>query len=97
MPRPLSLLLVEDSPEDAELLVAELARQGFAPTALRVQTGQDLERGAVDGVAHDSLDSKSLMQASSSFSFTGLVMNPEHPASRIAFSSSGLRAPRMGA
>ena len=44
MPRPLSLLLVEDSPEDAELLVAELRRQGFAPSALRVQTGQDLER-----------------------------------------------------
>lgn len=38
------MLLVEDSPEDAELLVHELEHQGFAVRAHRVQSGVDLER-----------------------------------------------------
>src|SRR6185312_8674374 len=42
-------------------------------------TGQDLERSAVGRRVHVPLDSKSLMQASRSFSFTGLVMNARAP------------------
>ncbi len=41
MPRPLNLLIVEDSPDDAELLVLELRRAGFAPKWKRVETEAD--------------------------------------------------------
>jgi signal transduction histidine kinase len=44
MSRPLSLLLVEDSEEDAELVIMELRRQGFLPAVVRVQSAGDLER-----------------------------------------------------
>jgi two-component system cell cycle sensor histidine kinase/response regulator CckA len=38
MGRPLTILLVEDSPNDAELILCELRRAGFAPTWTRVET-----------------------------------------------------------
>jgi diguanylate cyclase (GGDEF)-like protein/PAS domain S-box-containing protein len=38
MKLPLSLLLVEDSEDDAELIVMELVRGGFSPTLRRVET-----------------------------------------------------------
>lgn len=38
MPTPLNILIVEDSPNDAELLVSELTRAGFAPYWKRVET-----------------------------------------------------------
>src|SRR4051812_8438711 len=38
MPRPLRVLLVEDRPTDAELVVRELRRAGFAPEWKRVDT-----------------------------------------------------------
>jgi len=37
----LSVLLVEDNTEDAELILRELRRSGFAPRARRVQTEPD--------------------------------------------------------
>jgi signal transduction histidine kinase len=46
--RPLNFLLVEDSPDDAELIVRELKRQGFRPNVLRVQSGAELERALAD-------------------------------------------------
>jgi signal transduction histidine kinase len=52
MPRPLSLLLVEDSEDDAELVLYELRRQGFDPHATRVETGADLERELAKGGWH---------------------------------------------
>jgi len=39
---PLKLLIVEDSENDAELLLLELRRQGFAPVATRVDTAAGL-------------------------------------------------------
>lgn len=38
MSTPLTVLLVEDQPDDAELLIAELRRAGYAPTWQRVDT-----------------------------------------------------------
>lgn len=38
MARPIKLLLVEDSPDDVNLLLAELRRAGFAPDWRRVET-----------------------------------------------------------
>lgn len=40
--KPLRLLLVEDSEDDAELILLELRRSGFAPNSQRVETRQDL-------------------------------------------------------
>ena len=42
MAEPLRLLVVEDTPDDAELALAELRRSGFAPAAERVETGAEL-------------------------------------------------------
>ena len=46
MGTPIRVLIVEDSAEDAELTVRELARSGYDPEALRVDTaeGKYLER-----------------------------------------------------
>jgi len=38
---PLTFLILEDRPEDAELVVRELRRSGFDPVWQRVETGQD--------------------------------------------------------
>ena len=44
MPRPLRLLMIEDSDDDAALLLRELRRAGYDPVAERVDTVADLER-----------------------------------------------------
>jgi len=55
--KPLRVLIVEDSANDAELLVAYLERSGYAVTSQRVQTDDDmraaLERTAWDAVLSD--------------------------------------------
>ena len=48
MTRPVNVLMVEDSPNDAELLLLELRRQGFAPSATRVDTGPALLAALAD-------------------------------------------------
>jgi len=50
--QPLRALLIEDNPDDAELVLRELRRGGYEPTALRVQTAADLTAA----VTHDSWD-----------------------------------------
>lgn len=45
MTTPLNVLLVEDSPNDAELLIAELKRSGFEPRWHRVETERDFLAG----------------------------------------------------
>lgn len=42
LPRPLRVLLVEDSADDAQLLERELCRQGFAPTVERVASAAQM-------------------------------------------------------
>ncbi len=49
MPSALSLLLVEDSEADAELLLRELRRRGFEVRPRRVDTADDLEAALVTG------------------------------------------------
>jgi PAS domain S-box-containing protein len=46
MPKPLRVLLVEDSPDDADLVVRELERSGYAVTHQRVETA-DAMRAAL--------------------------------------------------
>lgn len=48
MAKPLRVLVVEDSADDAELMIAELGRGGFAPIALRIETLPDLEAALSD-------------------------------------------------
>ncbi|HEU0039988.1 MAG TPA: response regulator, partial [Verrucomicrobiae bacterium] len=48
MPVPLNILLVEDSEEDAELVVAELRRAGFEPQWKRVTTEADYRASLED-------------------------------------------------
>ncbi len=52
MPRPLRVLLVEDSEDDATLLLRELRKGGFLPECRRVDNGADLE-AALAGASWD--------------------------------------------
>jgi diguanylate cyclase (GGDEF)-like protein len=49
MATPLRVLLVEDSEDDALLLLRELRKGGYAPESLRVDTGADLEAALARG------------------------------------------------
>ena len=57
MPTPLRVLIVEDAPDDAELLLLELRRGGFAPHWQRVETAEEtkaaLESGSWDIILSD--------------------------------------------
>jgi PAS domain S-box-containing protein len=48
MPQPLHILLVEDSEDDAILLLRELEHGGFTPECLRVQTGREFTTALAD-------------------------------------------------
>src|SRR6266404_3407077 len=48
MPRPLNVLIVEDSPADAELLAQELRNAGFDPNWKRVETEGDYRASLQD-------------------------------------------------
>ncbi|GAA3590121.1 hypothetical protein GCM10022223_00730 [Kineosporia mesophila] len=45
MPSPLRLLIVEDRPDDAELLLLELKRAGYEPTWMRAETPEEFIAG----------------------------------------------------
>lgn len=47
---PISILHVEDSEDDASLIIGELKRGGFSVTSLRVQTREDFERALKEQV-----------------------------------------------
>lgn len=49
MSRPVNVLMVEDSEDDARLLKIELQRQGFEPEVTRVDTGQALRTALATG------------------------------------------------
>jgi len=53
MGKPLQVLLVEDSPDDADLLELELVRGGFAPTIQRVETGDEMRAALASPVQWD--------------------------------------------
>ena len=48
MSRPVTVLMVEDSDDDAQLLKRELQRQGFDPDVTRVDTGVDLRSALIE-------------------------------------------------
>ncbi len=47
MPNPLRVLIVEDSADDAELLVRELQRGGYGPVSERVETTAAMQAALV--------------------------------------------------
>ncbi len=47
--RPLRLLLIEDNPDDADLLLIRLADEGHDLDARRVETLDDLDRALAEG------------------------------------------------
>ena len=49
MQRPLRILLIEDSEEDTELLLAEVRRAGFDPQHTRVETAEAMQKALVGG------------------------------------------------
>jgi two-component system cell cycle sensor histidine kinase/response regulator CckA len=49
MSRPVTVLMVEDSENDAELLLLELRRQGFAPVSTRVDSARGLRTALIKG------------------------------------------------
>lgn len=49
MPNSIRALIAEDSVDDAELLLLELARGGFAVRSLRVDTAEEMRAALVDG------------------------------------------------
>lgn len=53
MGKPLQVLLVEDSPDDAELLELELLRGGFDPSIQRVETGDEMRRALASSAKWD--------------------------------------------
>ncbi len=48
-PNRLRLLLVEDSADDADLLLAELRRGGFSPVAMRIETPEEMRAALQSG------------------------------------------------
>ena len=49
MKKPLHILIVEDAEEDADLVVRELQRGGYAPDHRRVETEEEFRAGLADG------------------------------------------------
>lgn len=66
MSTPLKALIIEDNPDDADLLVLELERDGFQVQSERVDTPEDLEK-ALDKTQWDIIFSDHTMPRFSSF------------------------------
>jgi PleD family two-component response regulator len=71
---PLHALIVEDSPDDAEMLLMELSRYGFLVTAERVETREDL-MAALEKPGWDIILSDHYMPQ---FSSTGVLGTIKH-------------------
>lgn len=61
MSRPLRVLMVEDSPDDALLVLRELRRGGFDPEYERVETAEDLRVTLSEGRRWDLIISDYVM------------------------------------
>ena len=49
MPIPLKVLIAEDSPDDAELILLHLSNHGFVPISKRVATSEDMRAALAEG------------------------------------------------
>ncbi|HEV8679360.1 MAG TPA: response regulator, partial [Stellaceae bacterium] len=76
MPKPLRVLIVEDSDDDAELLLRELRRRGFAPVFERVETRQAMM--AALGQAWDVVVSDWAMPQFSASDALALLQEMQH-------------------
>ena len=88
MPTPLSVLLVEDSAADAELLLRELRRAGYEPTSDRVESAATLraalERTPWDLVISDhGLPAFSAPEALALVQETGVDVPLRRPRGRV--------------
>ena len=77
MPRPLRVLLVEDSADDAELMLLELSQGGFEPVWLRVETAEEMRDALREGswevvLSDNTLPSFGAAQALAVLKQTGL-------------------------
>ena len=75
---PLRVLLVEDSENDALLLLRELRRGGYEPTSRRVDTAGDMEE-ALEGETWDLVVSDHSMPAFNSVAALGLLRGKGFP------------------
>ena len=101
MDRPLRVLMVEDSEEDAELVALALKRGGYEPEVIRVDTRPAMER-ALDGgswdvvVADFSMPNFTMQEALAMVRKTGLDI-PFLIVSASIIEDTAIRAMRDGA
>src|SRR5262245_23027520 len=60
MTSPLRVLIVDDNPDDAELMLGELGRRGFDPTSRRVETAGEMRAALAEGPWDVVLSERSL-------------------------------------
>jgi PAS domain S-box-containing protein len=98
---PIQVLIIEDSPKDAALLIRELAKAGYEPHAVRVDSAAAL-RAALDGAAWDLcladyvVPSFGVLEALAIVRERGLDM-PFIIVSGVASDEAGVTAMRAGA
>jgi PAS domain S-box-containing protein len=101
MPTPVRLLLVEDSPDDAELILRALDRGGYPATATRVEDGPQMEAALARGPWDLVISDHSLPKFDSTAAIAMLRAADEEVGCIIVSGSFGeeaaVRAMRAGA
>src|SRR5262245_43201170 len=77
MGKPLRILMAEDSENDAELVIRELTRQGYAVTSQRIETAEDM-RAALENAEWDAVLSDFSMPAFSAMGALDVLKRSGH-------------------